>query len=84
MFSVTAKRLKHHCMVPLLISMLFGAAVACAGAQEQEPTTTASAPAIQEEVTGFQTAPVVVDGTTLFYVRGVSAYPARKRAQDIA
>ena len=29
-------------------------------------------------------APVVVDGNTLFLVRGISAYPAEKRAQDIA
>lgn len=31
-----------------------------------------------------KSAPVVVDGTTLFRVRGVSAYPAEKRAQAIA
>lgn len=30
------------------------------------------------------TAPVVIDGRTLFRVRGVTAYPAEKRAKDIA
>jgi small-conductance mechanosensitive channel len=37
----------------------------------------------EEAVAAVATAPVVVDGVTLFYVRGVSAYPAEQRAADI-
>jgi small-conductance mechanosensitive channel len=33
---------------------------------------------------GPPTAPVVVDGVTLFRVRGITAYPAEQRASDIA
>ncbi len=36
------------------------------------------------DVPATATAPVVVDGVTLFHVRGVSAFPAAERAQTIA
>ncbi len=52
-----------------------------ANAAAQEPP---SVPSAEEPATAIQTAPVVVDGMTLFPVRGVSAYPAEKRAQEIA
>jgi len=49
---------------------------------------TASAPAQQPAssaaVTGETLAPVVIDGESLFFVRGISAYPAEMRARQIA
>jgi hypothetical protein len=41
-------------------------------------------PASAESVAEQPTAPVVLDGVTLFRVRGVSAFPAEKRAAGIA
>jgi small-conductance mechanosensitive channel len=38
----------------------------------------------EETDTGFDVAPVVVDGEVLFIVVGVSAHPAEERARDIA
>jgi small-conductance mechanosensitive channel len=35
-------------------------------------------------VDAIPTAPVIVDGTTLFSLRGLSAYPAQRRAQEVA
>lgn len=47
--------------------------------------TLTSPPRLTDESTlEEKSAPVVVDGITLFRVRGVSAYPAEKRAQAIA
>ena len=49
------------------------------------PVEVAASRAAAEEVEeGIQTALVVVDGVTLFSVRGVSAYPAQRRADMIA
>ncbi len=76
MYSTTY--LKRHCarvILCLTASLTFASAIA------QEPP---SAPVAQETTTAVQTAPVVIDGTTLFVLRGVSAYPAEKRAQDTA
>jgi small-conductance mechanosensitive channel len=48
-------------------------------AQSQEPSIDS------EELTGaVEYAPVIIDGATLFRVRGVSAYPAAQRAAAIA
>ena len=47
---------------------------------QDEPAESAS----EEATPATPTAPVVVDGNTLFLVRGLSAYPAERRAQDIA
>ncbi|RPJ72639.1 MAG: hypothetical protein EHM24_09075, partial [Acidobacteria bacterium] len=41
-------------------------------------------PTVEEAVVAPPTAPVVVDGVTLFKVRGIAAYPAGQRASDIA
>src|SRR5256712_12089914 len=41
-------------------------------------------PALAADAPGPATAPVVVDGATLFRVRGLSAYPADERASVIA
>ena len=57
------------------------AALSIASAIGQEPPAESTA---EETASAIPTAPVVVDGHTLFLVRGVSAYPAERRAQDIA
>src|SRR6266566_1129055 len=44
----------------------------------------ATSPALAADAPGAATAPVVVDGVTLFRVRGLSAYPADERASVIA
>src|SRR5207245_11576324 len=44
----------------------------------------ATSPALAADAPGTATAPVVVDGATLFRVRGLSAYPADERASAIA
>src|SRR2546422_362973 len=44
----------------------------------------ATSPALAADAPGTATAPVVVDGATLFRVRGLSAYPADERASVIA
>src|SRR5213080_4457346 len=43
----------------------------------------ATSPALAADAPGTATAPVVVDGVTLFRVRGLSAYPADERSSDI-
>lgn len=43
-----------------------------------------NSPATPETDAAIPTSPVIVDGRTLFYVRGVSIYPAEKRADIIA
>ena len=40
--------------------------------------------ATEESAVELPTAPVVVDGVTLFRVRGISSYPAERRAAEIA
>src|SRR6266536_976675 len=77
MFS--AKDFRRHCVVLGLC-----AAVSLTRAAAQSPSSAGSDPAAEEAATAHQTAPVVVDGVTLFRVTGVSAYPAEKRAQAIA
>ena len=44
----------------------------------------AQQPASSAAVTGETLAPVVIDGESLFFVRGISAYPAETRARQIA
>src|SRR5215468_10016507 len=74
----SATRLKHSCALVILCTAAC-LCIASAIAQETPPESAA-----KETTTAIQTAPVVVDGNTLFLVRGVSAYPAERRAQDIA
>lgn len=50
----------------------------------QDAGKTGNAVGAKQEAEGeMQLAPVVIDGETLFSVRGVTAYPAERRAQDI-
>jgi small-conductance mechanosensitive channel len=67
-------------LFPLMCALLTLNSV---GTAAQEPNPAESAPFSQAEVTSIQTAPVVVDGVTLFSVRGVMAYPAERRAKEI-
>ncbi len=62
----------------LLMAVLAVTAPACMAAKDIEGVSNA---AIQEAE--FATAPVTLDGSVLFRVRGVSAYPAEKRAAAI-
>lgn len=52
-------------------------------AAAQSPSPVTPNLAVEDAETAVQTAPVVVDGETLFRVTGVQAYPAEKRAQAI-
>jgi len=79
MFS--AKDFRRHCA---LLGLCAAVSLTAARAAAQSPSSGASDPAAEEAATAHQTAPVVVDGVTLFRVTGVSAYPAEKRAQAIA
>jgi len=57
------------------------------GASAQDSASAQSAerrPAAAESVVEQPTAPVVMDGVTLFRVRGISSYPAERRAAEIA
>ena len=64
------------------------AALVCgSGASAQDSASAQSAerrPAAAESVVEQPTAPVVMDGVTLFRVRGISSYPAERRAAEIA
>jgi small-conductance mechanosensitive channel len=70
----------------------FGAAgtVATAATDPSPEAEAAATKAAVSSVVGFEseapppTAPVIIDGITLFKVRGISAYPAEKRAAAIA
>jgi len=79
MFS--AKDFRRHCV---LLGLCAAVGLTAARAAAQSPSSTTSDPVAEEAATAHQTAPVVVDGVTLFRVTGVSAYPAEKRAQAIA
>lgn len=68
----------------LILELCMIAGFAAMNAAGQEPAPTRAAPAVEESAASMPTAPVVVDGTTLFRVRGVSAYPAERRAAEIA
>jgi small-conductance mechanosensitive channel len=60
---------------PVLVFLLF-VAVCTAPLAAQEPAESA-------KPTSGQVAEVVLDGTTLFRVRGVAAYPAERRAAEV-
>lgn len=82
MFSSLGRRLNCHSVLPGLVFAVMSLSLVNAAAQR--PTATAPASSAEAALTGIQVAPVVVDGVTLFYVRGVMAYPAETRAQQIA
>jgi len=65
---------------------LIGAAIAYSAAAAQDPAAVQAAEraSAAESAAEQPTAPVIVDGATLFRVRGVSAYPAERRAAEIA
>ncbi len=68
----------------LLIALPLGAVQAqVAVPASSPPVGTAPSDAAAAEAPSA-TAPVVLDGKTLFRVRGISAYPAERRAADIA
>jgi small-conductance mechanosensitive channel len=60
------------------------AVLATAPVQAQAPQPAAAAPTAEDAGAIPPTAAVVVDGFTLFHVRGVSAYPAEQRADNIS
>ena len=60
------------------------AVLAAAPARAQAPQAAAAGPTAEEAGAIPPRAPVIVDGITLFSVRGVSAYPAEQRAADIS
>ena len=63
--------------------LVAGVGVWTAPALAQDPSS-AERPTSAESAVEQPTAPVVVDGVTLFRVRGISAYPAEQRAAAIA
>ncbi len=65
-----------------LLRLVLGLVVLNAPAVAQDAPSQGPAP--DESVAEQATAPVILDGVTLFEVRGVSAYPAERRAADIA
>jgi small-conductance mechanosensitive channel len=69
--------MKHRMLIALLL--VLWPLVPAARADDAAQTTH---PAVETE--GIETAPVKLDGVTLFRVRGVSAYPAEERAGAIS
>jgi small-conductance mechanosensitive channel len=64
-----------HFMPGLWLSLWFLCGFFCVSAIAQQPPTTDS--------TGVNLAPVIIDGKKLFRVRGISSYPATRRAGEI-
>jgi small-conductance mechanosensitive channel len=71
-----------HFVVTLALLLTFGRAEAAPG--ENGEGAAEDAPSRPAPGGDVQLAPVIVDGETLFSVRGVSSYPADRRARDIA
>lgn len=70
-------RLDLNAATPLVAAMLAMAFLAAPpAALAQQPAAGPTAPPVE-------TAPVIIDGTTLFRVRGATAYPAERRAERI-
>lgn len=68
----------------LITALLFATSVlAASGSPAQEDARKAAPAGVQPDL-DVQTAPVEIDGALLFRVRGVSAFPAEKRAATIA
>lgn len=70
-------------ILPWLLGILALPALAATGIEAATPTHPDHA-ANHELVDTIHLAPVMIDGATLFQVRGITAYPAEKRAADIA
>ena len=69
---------KRRFLPPVVFALIFGASATAGLAQ-----TAAQSPA-EDVAIEVPTAPVVIDGTTLFRVRGIQSFPAAQRAGDIA
>ncbi len=65
------------------VVLLFGLATRPAFSSQGQPHETAESSHFEAEDTETVRAPVVIDGEMLFSVRGISALPAEKRAQQI-
>jgi small-conductance mechanosensitive channel len=63
----------------LSLMLLLGAGTAFA-----EDADAPTAPAVGAEETFVRSAPVIIDGRTLFTLRGISAHPADQRASEVA
>jgi small-conductance mechanosensitive channel len=70
-------------ILPWLLGILALPALAATSIEAATPTHPDHA-ANHELVDTIHLAPVMIDGATLFQVRGITAYPAEKRAADIA
>lgn len=68
-------------VLSLIVTAAIGWAVPAAGQDAGAAPQRAPSPAAEADV---PLAPVVIDGETLFSVRGVSSYPAERRARDVA
>lgn len=81
MFGVSREIIKKTFLLPavLCLTLLLTSLVASAQQGNSEESTSA-----EDTASEIQTAPVKLDGETLFWVRGISAYPAEKRAAVIA
>ena len=73
-------------LVRRFLSLGLVAAIVASGAAAAQDSTSAQADrrAQAESNIELPTAPVMVDGVTLFRVRGISSYPAERRAADIS
>ena len=65
---------------PLVLGLAFALAAWIPAGAQGVPSSQAPAPPVIDE----PTAPVVVDGVSLFRVRGVTSYPAEQRAAEIS
>ena len=66
-----------------VLRTLIGAAILGSTQAAAQDSTARRTPSADAGV-DYPTAPVVIDGTTVFRVRGVTSYPAEQRAADIA
>lgn len=82
MFYRIDRMLSPRSVLPYLLLIVLSLGFVNADAQMRSaPVPPAAGEAALSDI---EIAPVVVDGVTLFYVRGVLAYPAGRRAEDIA
>jgi small-conductance mechanosensitive channel len=69
---------------PLWLGLFATAIVWNSNADAQRSTAAQTAEPAPESAVEAPTAPVTIDGVTLFRVRGISSYPAERRAAEIA
>ncbi len=74
--------MRPHLSFHLLVAAMVVAWTVPASAQPQQ--TASPAATVDEAAAQPQTAPVVIDGDILFRVRGITAFPAERRAREIA